>query len=332
MGKEIPVGIGQGELYQTIQTDMDQVEGVLQRVCETADTVIAQTMLPLIHAGGKRIRPALLVLSSKACGYTGERMIMLAAAIELLHTASLVHDDVIDNDTLRRGMTTVSARFGNSISVIIGDYLYALVLSIIAENSNNSILKNIAAAARCMAGGDLRQQRRQSDLCLTEEDYLAANQDKTAALMACACRIGALLAEADTKTVHALAGYGMNLGMAFQIIDDMLDITGDQTRIGKPLGSDIQEGKLTLPLIRTLQVADRRDKEWLNKTLTDRKFTQSVLAQVREMVHCYKAIEYSREKALQYTQKCKEIIAAVPQSNYRDLLCRFTDYVIERAG
>lgn len=318
------------EIYRPVRQALEDVEKHLKELLHSEDTFISETIPQILNAGGKRLRPALLLISAKICNYSGERGVKLATAIELIHTASLIHDDVIDNDTLRRGIPTINSQWGDTISVILGDYLYSMVFNILAEDKDIEVIRYVASTTSRMAMGDLRQIRSQYNLNMTEEKYLSINADKTASLISCACRIGAMLGNGCDGEVETLTRYGLNLGMAFQITDDLLDLTAEEKVLGKPLGSDIRGGKLTLPLICAMRVADKKDKEWIGNTLRSQQIDPNALSRMLEIVKRYNGIEYSLKKAEEYGKACKQELKSIKSSESHNALALFADYVVER--
>lgn len=319
------------KIYRPIRQELHVVEENLRNLLLDKDAFISEAINKILYAGGKRLRPALLLLSAKICNYSGERGIKLATAIELIHTASLIHDDIIDNDTLRRGIPTINSQFGDTTSVILGDFLYSLVFEMLAEDGDIDIIRCVANTTSKMAKGDLRQVLNKFNTDLTEENYLAINADKTASLISCACWVGAMIGKQSNGEVDILERYGLNLGMAFQITDDLLDIIADEKVFGKPLGSDIREGKLTLPLIYTMRLANKKDKAWIRDTFKSRHIDKAASNQIQEMVKQYNGIEYSFKKAEEYRNVCKQELTLLKSSDCQETLAHFADYVIERA-
>ena len=318
------------EIYRPIRQELNLVEENLRGLLQTKDTFISDAINKILYAGGKRLRPALLLLSAKLCNYSGDRGIKLATAIELIHTASLIHDDIIDHDALRRGIPTINSQLGDTTSVILGDFLYSLVFEILAEDGDIDIIRSVARTTSQMAKGDLRQVLNQFNTDLTEEKYLSINADKTASLISCACWIGAMIGSQSNGEVDILQRYGMNLGMAFQITDDLLDITADEKVFGKPLGSDIREGKLTLPLIYTMRFASKKDRAWIRDTFKSRHIDKDASYQIQKMVKQYNGIEYSFKKAQEYRNECKQELTLLENSDCQETLAQFADYVVER--
>jgi len=320
------------DLYNPIKSELREVEAFLKRFLLSHEGVIPTAVPRIFNAGGKRLRPALLLLSSRMCDYRGDKNVVLAAMVEMIHTASLIHDDVIDNDTLRRGVPTINATWGNNLSIVLGDYLYTLVFSTLADLGETDMLKYLAATTNKMARGDLVQHQTLLNMDITEERYLSINSDKTASLISCACRIGAMLGKSANGEVDALARYGQNLGMAFQITDDLLDLVAEEKVLGKPPGSDIRSGKLTLPLIHVMREADKKDKEWITTTLKSQKIDKPVFDKILAMTTYYHGIEYSLQKAHEYGTACKKELKSLQSSDEHVSLERFVDYVVGRAG
>ncbi len=320
------------KLYKPVIHQLADVEKHLHTLLHSDDPFIKQSIPQILRAGGKRLRPALLLMSAQICNFSGEQSIRLAAAIELIHTASLIHDDIIDNDNLRRGVPTINSRLGDRVSIILGDYLYSMVFNILAEIGNLEIIRCVASTTSQMARGDLCQLKHQYNMNLSEEKYLTINADKTASLMSCACRIGALCGTSFNGEVETLTRYGRNLGMAFQIADDMLDLIAEEKALGKPLGSDIREGKITLPLICVMRNGDKKDREWLSSVCKAKQVDHSTLNRIRDIVNHYNGIEYSFKKAEEYGMACKEDLKHIEESEAQNALMEFADYVVNRAS
>lgn len=313
------------ELFKPITDQLNQVDSDLLRLLQSGDTFVSQSVARIIHAGGKRLRPALLLTSAKMCDYSGNRSVRLAAVVELIHTATLIHDDVVDNDSLRRGIPTMNSQWGGAVSIVTGDYLYSRAFEILAEYGDIEIMRCVASTTSRIAHGDLVQALARDDSSLTEEKYLSIISDKTASLFSCSCRLGAMLGRRINGEVEILSRYGYNLGMAFQITDDILDLTQEDESLGKSVGSDIREGNLTLPLIHTLRVADGKDKEWIISMLKSKAIDRNTVKRLRTMAQQYNGIEYSRKKAQAYAGACKKEISALGKSEVTDMLALFAD-------
>jgi len=318
------------DIYGPVRDDLRLVESRLLEETASLGEADSGATAQVVNAGGKRLRPALLLMAAKACSYSGERSISLATAVELVHTASLIHDDIIDDASSRRGVPSVNCSAGNALSVLMGDYVYSKVMAIVVEDGDVEILRCVARATGRMVQGELLQIGCLKDATTSEEKYLAIIAGKTAALLSCACRVGAMLREPGNGQVEVLSEYGSNFGMAFQITDDVLDLTGEEERTGKALGSDIREGRLTLPFIRAMSVADSKDRKRMGEAFTNGGAEGAELCRIREMVEHYRGIEYSLDKAKEYSRACREKLEAVDESESRDSLALLADYVVGR--
>jgi octaprenyl-diphosphate synthase len=320
------------EIYGPVAGDLVRVESALADMMCCAGSVAAEPLGRILGAGGKRLRPALVIFAARGCRYSGQKSIRLAAAMELIHTASLIHDDVIDEAEVRRNAPTVNAGWGNKGAVLLGDYLYTKVIDALTAEGDLHVLRAVAGAAASMARGEMIQTLRRKSLDVSESEYLGIISAKTASLLSCCCRVGAMLGVHQNGEVEALTEYGLNLGMAFQITDDLLDLTGEESRVGKDLGNDIREGRYTLPLIRAMDVADRGDCEWLKSVLSAGQTSPDVLRRLREVVERYRGVEYSRRKAREYADAGKARLDVLEESESRRALAMLADYVVGRAS
>ena len=316
-------------MYRPVRKEMDEVEDRLLELSRSDNRVVSEVVSRLVNAGGKRLRPALLLIGAKACGYSGERAVKLAVAVELVHTASLIHDDVVDGAGMRRGTLTVNSRWGNKVSVLAGDYLYARMVSILAEDGDLEVIRLITAATADMTDGEMRQTLCRRNINVTEKDYLAVIGGKTASLISCACRVGAMLGEHSNGEVDALARYGRSLGMAFQISDDVLDLVGREETVRKTVGNDIAEGKVTLPLIHALSMVEEDERERMGRALDAEDGV--VPGRLMELVSKHGGIEYSLGKAREFAGACRQEISKLRGSACRDSLDRIPGYIVERA-
>jgi len=319
------------DIYRPVRTELETVERRLLEILESENELLTRAVFDILKAGGKRLRPALVLMASKACGDCGERSVRLAVALELIHTTSLIHDDVIDGAELRRGTTSVNARWGNKISVLAGDHLYAKVVSMLVEDGDLDVLRTVAAAVAEMTHSEIGQTLRRHEMHVTEEEYLATIGGKTGSLMSCCCRVGAMLGNVRDGEIEILADYGLNLGMAFQITDDLLDLTGDKEKVGKSLGNDIREGRLTLPLIRTINIAGERDTALMIDALRSGQIDESSLFRMRNMVAEYGGAEYSLERAKEYGKACQEALSSLRRSESQNSLALLAEHVVDRA-
>ncbi len=312
------------------------IEDELKRVEEQFETHLI-TETPLIHkvakyvisSGGKRIRPILLIVSAKICGYKGGSHIPLAAVIEFIHTATLLHDDVVDNAPLRRGKSSANIVFGNEASVLVGDYLFAKSFKILSALDDSEIIKAYSDATTLMAEGEVKELVKTADVKTTEEDYLDIIIKKTAVLFACASQAGAIIAGKDHNCIKNLYDYGLNIGIAFQLMDDALDYISDE-EFGKFIGNDLKEGKLTLPLIHALERADKKEKDTISKIIYKKKLTVKDLKTVLGLVKSYGSINYTISKAKDAVEKAKESLGIFSDSEYKTSLMDIANYIIER--
>ena len=318
------------EIYKPVKGDLEVVEKRLFELSRSENKSISEAVSEILSAGGKRLRPALLLIAAKACNYTGEKAIQLAVAVELVHTASLIHDDVIDNADLRRGIPSINSRWENKISVLVGDHLYASVVGILAEVGDLAVMQSVAATVSKMTDSEMTQTLCRNDVNLTEEEYLSIIAGKTASLISSSCRAGAMLAEVGNGHVGVLGDYGLALGMAFQITDDLLDLTGQKESLGKPLGNDIREGTLTLPFIHAMRMAGEKDRRWMKDAFRSGQIRESGLTRIRNMVAEYGGMEYSLEKVKAYGRACKERLKSLEKSDSQTALAMLADYVVER--
>jgi octaprenyl-diphosphate synthase len=320
------------QILNPIKNELLGVESGLQQFFRTDDRYVSQNVLNTLNAGGKRLRPALLLTAAKMCDNTGNKAIRMAVVVELLHMASLIHDDVIDGHQVRRGVATVNSRIGNAKSVLVGDYLYSKAIEILANEGNVELIRCVTSTANRLARGELIQLQVLGDSTLTEEKYVSIIADKTASLFSCACQVGAMLGPSSNGAADCLANYGYYLGMAFQIADDLLDYTGTKENLGKPIGNDIREGKVTLPLIYTIRVADKKDRQWIERNLLVKNINEGTIKRMRSMVDHYNGIGYTIRKAQEYVALCKDVIDKLGQSEIAQSLTSFADYSVYRVS
>ncbi len=312
--------------YQTINYELAQVEKELRKATNSSITIITQIGNYIFREKGKRLRPALLILCSKLLGHHEKEIIRYASVMEFIHTASLIHDDIVDNSNLRRGKKTIHSKWGSNISVLLGDYLYILSIKLSLNNDNSRIIQTLSDIAAQMIEGELLEFNESWNFNLDENRYFEIIKKKTASLFAGSCKIGALLAQAKPEQEEALVNFGLNTGLAFQIIDDLLDFTSNEKILGKPVLSDLREGKITLPLIYVLK---NNNKEKIIKSIGEngedldaRKIINLVLESG--------AIEYSYQKAKDFIKKAKEKLQLFSDSIYKESLLTITDYILER--
>jgi len=280
--------------------------------------------------GGKRVRPLLLLLSAQMAGYHGDRDVLFASVFEFIHTATLVHDDVIDGASMRRGRSSLNAAWGNSLTVLLGDYLYIKSMSMALSADDLRIIKILAEITLRMIEGELIQSRRVGDIALSAEEHLEIIKRKTAFLFAGCSVVGGLLADVDSEREAALRSYGMNLGMSFQIVDDLLDFTADEKILGKPVASDLREGKVTLPLIYLLEKGNAEDRAKVGAVLEDRDFSRVSSEEIVFLVRENGTLERTRELARQYAEKARAELEAFPDSRARRAMESLPDLILAR--
>ena len=280
---------------------------------------------------GKMIRPGLVLLAGRCCGKTTDEHISVAAIIEMIHNATLLHDDVIDDGKQRRGLPTINSLWGNESAVLLGDFLLSRVFKMCAE-LNPKAAKVIAAAAVRLCEGELRQVVQKHCWQLSETEYLDVITEKSAVLFSSSCFLGGLLAGAGKSKAQSLADFGLNAGIAFQITDDLLDIVGDESKTGKTLGSDVDKHKLTLALIHLLKAADEREKNTIINSFLDRKDAQYDKNALVEILGRYGSLEYARSRAREFVAAAKQALAGLKQSDSKDALIETAEFIAGRVS
>jgi len=322
------------QLKATITTriarDLEAVETELKRQLNPYLDLVNQVAGHILFCGGKRIRPLLMILSARICDYSGDDDITFSTMFEYLHTATLLHDDIVDGATLRRGKPVANTIWDPATVVLAGDFLLARALSIAAETGNPEVLRTVANITEYMSQGEIHQLIRKMDIGLTESEYLEVIRNKTALLVAGACRVGALIADAPKETVDALEAYGHHIGMAFQMADDLLDYTSDTTVLGKKVGADIREGKITLPLIIALKCADSEDREFMEMLLKEKNFSARNFQRLVTLLENYGGIAYTRRAAADHIHDAKQALNGLKLSPTREILFDIADFVLSR--
>jgi octaprenyl-diphosphate synthase len=308
--------------------DLKKVDQEFRKNLRSNVPIISTIGEHLLRSGGKRFRAKLLLLSAKLCGYSGENHISMASLIEFIHTATLLHDDVVDKAKLRRGIESANSKWGNEACVLVGDFLFTKCFTLMVESRNWKILHTISRATTIMAEGELEELIRTNDLSLTEEGYLSIITRKTASLISAATQIGAVLGNVSEEKEGALSEFGMNVGIAFQLIDDNLDYTSKKS--GKKIGIDLQEGKITLPLIFTLKHCDEGEKAFIQETVNSHPITKKAFFRVVEIIERHQGIQYTWEKAKQYVEGAKDYLRLFPDSKEKEVLYALADYVVDR--
>lgn len=318
-------------IYLTISEQLDGVERVLSEAIGSSEVpTIKEVSSHIISSGGKRFRPALAILSANICGHSGKNIIHLGAAIELIHTASIIHDDVLDNADLRRGVPAANARWGNHLSILVGDYCLSLASQLLAKHTNTGVISILTEAASKTTAGEILEAVNDCNISMNVDTYINIIRLKTACLIAGSCEAGSTLAEAPQKLIAALKDYGMNLGMAFQIVDDILDYTTDSTRLGKSKGTDLKEGKLTIPVICALKKCDATEKELIKESLLAPNFSAHHFDSVNNILNKYGCVDESKKAAEKYIHLAKETLAPFRPSLEKEALTKFADLVLSR--
>ena len=281
-------------------------------------------------AGGKRLRPILLLMAARVAGYHGPRAVRMGCVVELLHTATLIHDDVVDQAPLRRGRPSANARWGDDASILVGDHLYSKSFALMVADGDPSVLATLALATVSMTEAEVLQLQCKRDGTASEADYLRIITQKTASFISACCRIGGLLAKANEDQVDALTRYGESIGIAFQISDDSLDFVADQGRLGKAVGADLKEGKRTLPLIAALECATPAEWDRVQSVLKRHAAEPGEIEEIRLLVERYGGVEYALGRAQDYAQSAKQALDAFPDGPDKETLLLVADYVVER--
>ena len=318
------------EIVELVGEDLAQVEDFFEEQVRSDIPLVAEVGRYIREGGGKRIRPALLLLSCRACGYRGERAIQLAAVVEFLHSATLLHDDIVDDAEERRGRRSVNRRWGNDLAVLLGDFLYSKSISMALAQGDVHILELLSEVTLRMIEGELLEIQHCADLDVTPEDHVDLIRRKTASLFSACVRIGAILGEAGEPRERALASYGSNLGICFQMVDDLLDLTADPKRLGKPTASDLREGKLTLPTIFTLRRAGAAGIDRVRAVLDDRGFARVQPHEIAALARECGALDEARALAERYAQAARQDLLVCERSPYRDALALLPDFVLAR--
>jgi octaprenyl-diphosphate synthase len=315
-------------LYAPIATELAAAETLLRAELSSEDPFVDQLVKHAYRLGGKRLRPALLLLSAKATGMATRDHIVLAAVVEMIHTATLVHDDVLDEASLRRHRETINARNDNEASVLVGDFLFTHAFFLASSLETTFACQTIGQATNTVCAGELRQINSRGNFDLSEAEYLAIIDAKTAELCACCCRLGAHYAGAAPQEEEALVRFGRNLGIAFQIADDMLDLVGDESLMGKSLGTDLEKQKPTLPLIRLLSESSAAERVEILELLTSKNRADA--QQVSVWLERSDALRYARDKARHYAELATEEARRLPASAARDVLLSLSELVVSR--
>jgi octaprenyl-diphosphate synthase len=318
------------DLYKSIQNDLGKVEETLEIFTQSKNPLISEISDYLFKKAGKRIRPALLMLCARLLGYEGDDHVLMSALVETIHTASLIHDDIIDHSEVRRGRPTIHAKWGANITVLLGDYLYIKTLNLAVQSKHKEVIQILTDTSAQMIDGELYEYYMSGNLDLSENDYLEILDKKTASLFSASCLIGGLLCDTSDKERNLLAEYGRNIGMSFQVVDDLLDYTGNIDTLGKPVLTDLEEGRITLPLIYTLNHDGMDNKERIAQLIQQKELGRETKSEILEIVDSNGALDYTYRKAESFALKSKEILNEFPRSIYRESLNLVPDFVLNR--
>ncbi len=318
------------QLFDPIRDDLARVEREFGRHVESHVELIPQIGRYIQQSGGKRVRPAVLLMAARLCGYTGDLAVLYASVVEFIHTATLVHDDIIDGSDWRRGQMAVHSRWGNDITVLLGDYLYIKSMALALTEDMLHVIRLLCDVTLHMIEGELYQLTKNGDVDISEEEHLEIIRRKTAYLFAGCAEIGGMLGQAPPAQREALREYGFNLGIAFQLVDDVLDLTGDERVVGKPVASDLREGKVTLPIIHLLSRAHDGAGDLVREVVREHAMSPEQWQRLAGALHDAGAIDYAVHTAELFAEKAREPLRAFAPSLERDALLALPDYVLTR--
>ncbi|HUC19513.1 MAG TPA: polyprenyl synthetase family protein [Acetobacteraceae bacterium] len=324
------------ELSARLADDLAECNRTIVERMQSPVPLIPRLAAHIVAAGGKRIRPLLTLASARMCGYPagtdhpGKRHIQLAACVEFIHTATLLHDDVVDESALRRGLASANAVFGNQPSVLVGDFLFARAFQMMVADGSLRVLAILSEASATIAEGEVLQLATQNDLTTSESSYLEVIDGKTAALFAAACRIGPVLAARPQSEEEALASFGRNLGMAFQLADDALDYSADQASLGKTVGDDFREGKVTLPVLLAFAAGDEAERGFWRRVIEERAQESDDLARALALLERHRAITATIARAAEFVRAAQDALAFFPPSPWRSGLAAVAEFAVNR--
>jgi octaprenyl-diphosphate synthase len=318
------------KILRFAQEDLARVELEIRQQLTSEVDRIGEIGRYLLLNGGKRIRPILLLLTAKLAGYSGDRIFPLSAMIEFMHTATLLHDDVIDHSHLRRGYPTVNSRWGNALSILVGDFLYAKAMTIVVDDGDPEILKEITHVTMTMTEGQVVETLRIGDAHLTEAEYRQIIRQKTAALFGACCYIGGVLGGLPMERTEGLRRFGITFGTAFQLADDTLDFIGNEQRLGKPVGSDLREGKVTLPVIVALQHASPAESELINRFVRGDDQSPEAFQHIVVLIQKYDGIEYALREAGRFVEQAGLELQGFADGPAYQLLMELADFIVKR--
>ncbi|MBA3638845.1 MAG: polyprenyl synthetase family protein [Acidobacteriota bacterium] len=318
------------QIFEPIREELEAVEQEFVQHIQSRVALIPEMGRYIQKSGGKRVRPAVLLMSARLSGYTGDRAVLYAAVVEFIHTATLVHDDIIDGADMRRGRLAAHSRWGNDITVLLGDYLYIKSMALALTHDSLDLVRLLCDVTLRMIEGELYQLTKAGDVDIAEEEHFEIIRRKTAFLFGGCAQIGGLLGNVGTDREAALREYGFNLGVAFQLVDDLLDYTADQEALGKPIGGDLREGKVTLPIIILRERAGEEAYSLVRTIVAERAVTPEQWREVLRLLKESRATELAYERAVEYAERAKACLSIFPPSRERDALMALPDYVLSR--
>jgi octaprenyl-diphosphate synthase len=318
------------QIFEPIRGDLERVDREFARHVESQVALIPTIGKYIQTSGGKRIRPAVLLMAARLSGYRGDRAVLYAAVIEFIHTATLVHDDIIDDSALRRGRLAVHSRWGNDVTVLLGDYLYIKSMAMALTHDTLDLVRLLCDVTLRMIEGELYQLTKNGDADITEDEHFEIIRRKTAYLFGGSAQIGGMLGNVTPEQQEALREYAFNLGIAFQVVDDLLDFTGDAVALGKPIGADLREGKMTLPLIHLLRQSHAAGERIVRDIIATRAVTEQQWSDLLQILSEHRSIDYAFRRAEEYAERARKPLSAFPPSAERDALLALGDYVVAR--
>ena len=318
------------QIFEPIRADLEAVEREFARHVESRVELIPKIGKYIQGSGGKRVRPAVLLMAARLAGYTGDKNVLYAAVVEFIHTATLVHDDIIDQSDLRRGRLAVHSRWGNDITVLLGDYLYIKSMSLALTENSLEIIRLLCDVTLRMIEGELYQLTKTGDVDITEDEHLEIIRRKTAYLFGGCAQIGGMLGRVSEDREAALREYGFNLGVAFQLVDDLLDFTADERALGKPVGGDLREGKITLPIIHLLEHGGPEADALVRAIVRDRHVSADDGARIKALLAEHRSIEYAYGRAVEFGEAAKRHLRVFAPGPEREALMGLADYVLQR--
>ncbi|MGE0041193.1 MAG: polyprenyl synthetase family protein [Vicinamibacterales bacterium] len=318
------------QMFEPIRADLEAVEREFARQVESQVAIIPQIGSYIQQSGGKRVRPAVLLMAARLCGYTGQRAILNAAVVEFIHTATLVHDDIIDDAETRRGRKAVHSRWGNDVTVLAGDFLYIKSMAMALTQETLDIVRLLCDVTLRMIEGEIYQLTKNGVVDLVEDEHFEIIRRKTAYLFGGCAQIGGMLGEVGEEKETALREYGFNLGVMFQLVDDLLDFTGEAEALGKPIGGDLREGKMTLPIIHLLANGGAEANDLVRQVVAERDVTAEQWARIQALLAEHRSIDYAYDRAVEFGEAAKRQLRLFGPSRERDALAGLADYVLSR--